>query len=426
VWPACARTAVKQHLQLGKMLAVSGSSILYSATRDQKSTQRANDISTLRVMHHEFIWLPMNEVTEHQTPDDGDAPWLKPQVQYCGRGVSENPHNRFENKSHERGPDWSSEDDPAPHTTVLWDDSKSIIAEHNSPDVPFSASINPYRGCEHGCIYCYARPYHEYLGFSAGLDFESKLLAKKNAALLLRQELSHPSWTPQVVVMSNVTDCYQPIERELRLTRACLEVLAEFRNPVGIISKNKLVTRDIDLFTRMNAYHGIAITITVTSLRPEIARDLEPRASNPAARLAAIQQLSAAGIPVAVNIAPVIPGLTDQEIPAIMRAVAEAGARSVNYTIVRLPHGVADLFSAWLDRVAPAAKNKILHRIEHLREGKLHDSQFHRRMVGTGIFAEQIRSLFELHRRRNGLSDDYPTLSTDSFRSPFGKQETIF
>jgi DNA repair photolyase len=361
-----------------------------------------------------------------QPQDDGDIPWIKPSVHYHGRGTADNPRNRFETTTHEPGPDWDVADDPSPHTSILWDETKSIISEHNSPDVPFSASINPYRGCEHGCIYCYARPYHEYLGFSAGLDFESKLLAKKNAALLLRQELSHPSWKPQVVVMSNVTDCYQPIERDLRLTRACLEVLAEFQSPVGLITKNKLITRDIDLFTRMHAYGGIAITITVTSLRPELARELEPRASNPAARLAAIQQLSAAGIPVAVNIAPVIPGLTDEEIPAIMRAVAAAGARSVNYTIVRLPHGVADLFSAWLDRVAPAAKNKILHRIEHLREGKLHDSQFHRRMVGTGIFAEQIRSLFELHRRRNGLSDHYPTLSTASFRSPFGKQETIF
>jgi DNA repair photolyase len=309
---------------------------------------------------------------------------------------------------------------------VFEDNAKSLITTQDSPDVPFNASLNPYRGCEHGCIYCYARPYHEYLGYSAGLDFESKLLAKRNAAALLRGELSSPKWVPQVLAISGVTDCYQPIERRLRLTRACLEVLAEFRNPVAMITKNRLITRDIDLFRRMTAYQGVSVTVTVTSLNPSLAKDLEPRASVPAARLQAIRELAQAGIPVGVNVAPIIPGLTDHEIPSILAAAAEAGATRANYTIVRLPHGVADLFSAWLDRVAPDQKNKILHRIESMRDGKLNDTQFGRRMVGTGIFAEQIASMFDLARRRVGMTDHHQELSTAAFRSPFGKQQTIF
>ncbi len=355
-----------------------------------------------------------------------EPPDIMPTISHRGRGVSSNPRNRFESQALVPGPDWDPAEDPSPKTVIFEDDAKSLITRQTSPDVPFNASLNPYRGCEHGCVYCYARPYHEFLGYSAGLDFETKILAKRNAAELLRKALSAPNWQAELLAMSGVTDCYQPVERRLRLTRACLEVLAEFRNPVALITKNKLITRDIDLFRRLHAFDGVAVTITVTSLVPEIARTLEPRASAPHARLQAIRELSDAGIPVGVNIAPVIPGLTDHEIPAILQAVAEAGATRANYTIVRLPHGVADLFSAWLEHIAPHAKNKILHRIAAMRDGKLHDSQFGRRMVGTGIFAEQINTMFEIAKRRAGLSDDYPTLNTTAFRSPFGKQETIF
>ncbi len=358
--------------------------------------------------------------------EQNDPPEFMPHIHHHGRGVSVNPRNRFESLALKPGPDWDPQEDPAPDTVVFEDDAKSLISKQDSPDVPFTASLNPYRGCEHGCIYCYARPYHEYLGFSAGLDFETKLLAKRNAAALLRKELSAPSWTPQVLAMSGVTDCYQPIERHLRLTRACLEVLAEFRNPVALISKNRLITRDIDLFKRLADFSGVSVTITVTSLNADLARDLEPRASVPAARLQAIRELAGAGIPVGVNVAPIIPGLTDHEIPTILQAAAEAGANYANYTIVRLPHGVADLFSDWLNRVAPSAKNKILHRIESMRDGKLNDTRFGHRMTGNGIFAEQIANMFDLARRRAGISTDFPTLSTSAFRSPFGKQEMIF
>jgi DNA repair photolyase len=355
-----------------------------------------------------------------------ELPDVLPMIHHHGRGVSANPRNRFESLALVPGPDWDPNEDPSPETVVFEDDAKSLITKQDSPDVPFNASLNPYRGCEHGCIYCYARPYHEYLGFSAGLDFETKLLAKRNAAELLRRELSRPSWKPQVLAVSGVTDCYQPIERHLRLTRACLEVLAEFRNPVALITKNRLITRDIDLFKRLAEFQGVSVTITVTSLNPDLARDLEPRASAPAARLQAIRELAQAGIPVGVNVAPIIPGLTDHEMPAILKAAAAAGATHAGYTIVRLPHGVADLFSAWLDRVAPAAKNKILHRIESMRDGKLNDSRFGHRMTGNGIFAEQTATMFDLARRRAGISEDFPLLSTNAFRSPFGRQETIF
>jgi len=343
-----------------------------------------------------------------------------------GRGVSDNPRNRFESRELIPGPDWDPTDDPSPETVVFEDDSKSLITTQDSPDIPFSASLNPYRGCEHGCVYCYARPYHEYLGFSAGLDFETKLLAKRNAAELLRRELSAPAWTPKVLAVSGVTDCYQPIERRLRLTRACVEVLAEFRNPVSFITKNRLITRDIDLFRRLHEHRAVCVTITVTTLRPDLARELEPRASVPAARLAAIRELADAGIPVGVNVAPIIPGLTDSEIPAILAAAAKAGATHAGYTIVRLPHGVAELFSTWLDRVMPDSKNKILHRIESMRGGKLNDPRFGTRMSGEGVFADQIAQMFDLGRRRAGIPGEHPELSTAAFRSPHGKQLSLF
>ena len=223
-------------------------------------------------------------------------------------------------------------------TQFFKDHSKTVIARNDSPDVGFSASLNPYRGCEHGCIYCYARPTHEYLGFSAGLDFESKIMVKEDAPELLRAELLSPKWQPQVIFMSGVTDCYQPVERKLKLTRRCLEVLAEFRNPVFIITKNRLVTRDIDLLSELARHQAAAVWLSITTLDPELRKVMEPRTSPPAARLAAIRELAQAGIPVGVNVAPVIPGLTDHEMPAILQAAAEAGATAAGYTVVRLPY----------------------------------------------------------------------------------------
>ena len=342
-------------------------------------------------------------------------------VQVHGRAATGNPANRFEKLHVEFEPhDLASldEDRPARRTDFFRDGSKTIITRNNSPDVGFETSVNPYRGCEHGCIYCYARPTHEYLGFSAGLDFESKIMVKKNAPELLESELSSPKWKPQVVVMSGVTDPYQPVERKLKLTRRCLEVLARFRNPVAIITKNHLVTRDADILRELAANDAAAVNISVTSLDPKLQRVLEPRTSAPRSRLDAIAHLHAEGIPVGVMVAPIIPGLTDHEVPAILKACAEAGAQFAGYTVVRLPWAVAPLFERWLDEHFPDRKEKILGRIRHLRGGeKLNQSQWHSRMTGDGIFAEQISSLFEVGCRRAGIGAR-PTLSTAAFRRP--------
>src|SRR5215469_13028260 len=254
-----------------------------------------------------------------------------------GRGTASNPGNRFESLSYVRS-EWDSPDDPQSQTVFLKDTTRSIINYNDSPDVGFDASINPYRGCEHGCIYCFARPNHEYLGFSAGLDFETKILVKEDAAELLRLELSARSWKPQVIAISGVTDAFQPVERRLQITRRCLEVLARFRNPVVIITKNELVTRDIDLLSELARYNAALVFVSVTSLDNDLARELEPRASQPQRRLAAIEQLAAAGIPVGCLVAPVIPGLTDHEMPAILAAVATAGAKLAGYVPLRPPY----------------------------------------------------------------------------------------
>jgi len=339
-----------------------------------------------------------------------------------GRGASWSPANRFEKLHVDLTDvdvvdfDRTQEERPRPVTQYLRDGSRSIITRNNSPDVGFETSVNPYRGCEHGCIYCYARPTHEYLGFSAGLDFESKIVVKMNAAELLRAELESPRWKPQTLVMSGVTDPYQPIERKLRITRSCLEVLAEFRNPVAIITKNRLVTRDIDLLRDIASYNAIAVNISVTSLDPKLQRVLEPRTSPPTARLETIKQLRATGIPAGVMVAPIIPGLTDHEVPKILEACAGAGAQFAGYTIVRLPWAVAPLFEHWLDEHFPDRKEKVLGRIRHLRgNDRLNNSQWHTRMIGEGVFAEQIASLFEVGCRRAGIGAR-PKLSTAAFR----------
>src|SRR5438067_4260461 len=338
-----------------------------------------------------------------------------------GRGASWSPANRFEKLHVDLTDvdvvdfDLTQEERPRPVTQYLRDGSRSIITRNNSPDVGFETSVNPYRGCEHGCIYCYARPTHEYLGFSAGLDFESKIVVKMNAAELLRAELESPRWKPQTLVLSGVTDPYQPIERKLRITRSCLEVLAKFRNPVAIITKNRLVARDIDLLCSLAADNAVAVNISVTSLDSNLQRVLEPRTSSPQARLDAIRQLRGAGIPTGVMVAPIIPGLTDHEVPRILDSCAKAGAQFAGYTIVRLPWAVAPLFEHWLEEHFPDRKEKVLGRIRHLRGERLNNSQWHTRMTGEGIFAEQIASLFRIGCHRAGIGGR-PTLSTESFR----------
>ncbi len=336
-----------------------------------------------------------------------------------GRGASHNPANRFEALHLEPDPEDENDPERPKRQTIYYRDfTRSIIAHNDSPDVGFESSVNPYRGCEHGCIYCYARPTHEFLGFSAGLDFESRIMVKENAAELLTTELSKPRWKPQTLVMSGVTDPYQPVERRLQITRRCLEVLARFRNPVGIITKNHLVTRDIDLLGELAAHEAAAVNISITSLDPKLQQVLEPRTSTPRARLDAIRQLRAAGVPVGVMTAPIIPGLTDHEVPAILAAAAEAGAQFAGYTVVRLPYAVAPLFERWLEEHFPDRKEKVLGRIRHLRGGeKLNDPRFKTRMGGEGIFAEQIRGLFEAGCKRAGIGER-PHLSTAAFLRP--------
>jgi DNA repair photolyase len=348
------------------------------------------------------------------------------QVISAHRGAAENPPNRFEKIHLERDEDWNPEEDPLPRTQFLKDSSKSIIAYNDSPDIGFEASVNPYRGCEHGCIYCYARPFHEYLGFSSGLDFESKIMVKENAPKLLREELSSPKWKPQVIAMSGVTDCYQPIERKLKLTRGCLEVLAEFRNPVGIVTKNFLVTRDIDLLAELARHNAAAVYISITTLDTELRKIMEPRTSPPAARLEAIRRLAEAGVHVGVLMAPIIPGLTDHEIPAVLEAAAKAGAKSAGHVTLRLPHAVAPLFEQWLQTHFPDRKEKVLNRLRAMRGGKLYDSQFGQRMRGEGIFADQIDQLFEVARRKAGIAERGGNLSTEAFRRPGGAQLQLF
>jgi DNA repair photolyase len=342
-----------------------------------------------------------------------------------GRGAGTNPAGRFEPLSYARDPE-NEEDGPGPATRFFKDAPRSIITTNDSPDVGFEASINPYRGCEHGCIYCYARPTHEYMGFSAGLDFETKIMVKQNAPDLLRQELSSPRWKPKVLAMSGVTDAYQPGERKWKLTRQCLEVLAEFRNPVAIVTKNFLVTRDADILGNMARDQAAAVFLSVTSLDETLCRRMEPRTSRPRHRLEAIETLSKAGVPVGVLVAPVVPGLTDHEIPAIVQAAARAGATFAGYGLLRLPFGVKDLFQEWLDRHFPDRKQKVLHRIQSLRGGKLNNSEFGSRMRGQGIFAEQIRGLFKMACRKAGIPPKGPSLSTAAFQRPGEKQLFLF
>jgi DNA repair photolyase len=343
-----------------------------------------------------------------------------------GRGPLINPPNRFERLHVEPDLDAPIEEQPHPQTHFYDDATESILAKNESPDVPFSYGLNVYRGCEHGCAYCFARPYHEYLGWSSGIDFETKILVKKRAPELLRRELSSSKWQPQVVVMSGATDCYQPAERHFRLTRKCLEVFAEFRNPIGIITKNFLITRDVDLLAELAQYQAVAVHITITTLDAELAGRLEPRAARPEHRLRAIRQLADAGVPVGVMVGPVIPGLTDHEMPSILDAAAKAGATRGSYVLLRLPYAVKDVFTHWLDTHAPTKKERVLARVRELRGGKLYDSDWGARMRGEGIFAEQMQNLFTIASRRAGLNRTLLELSAAHFRHPGGTQLQLF
>lgn len=352
-----------------------------------------------------------------------------------GRGAHMNPPNRFEPLILTPDPDYlaalASDPDadatsPHPRTQFFIDGTESLLTKNDSPDIPFSVGLNPYRGCEHGCAYCFARPYHEYLGWSSGLDFETKIMVKTRAPTLLRAELSSPKWEPQNIAMSGVTDCYQPAERHFRVTRGCLEVCAEFRQPISIVTKNALVTRDRDLLAELARHQATAVYVSITTLDTELAGKLEPRASRPAARLRAIRELTAAGIPTGVMVAPILPGLTDHEMPAILDAAAAAGATRAGYVVLRLPHAVKDVFLQWLDDHAPTKKARILDRIREIRGGQLNVSEWGTRLKGEGIFADQIRDLFRVTTRRAGLNQERHPLSTAAFRRPGGEQLSLF
>ncbi|WP_234824090.1 PA0069 family radical SAM protein [Bremerella cremea] len=349
---------------------------------------------------------------------------MEPTRKAIGRGTSDNPTNRFELLSVAQ--DWEHLDQTDAEefaslkvpTEYFADVTQSLITKNDSPDISFTYSLNPYRGCAHGCSYCYARPYHEFLGLSSGLDFETKIMVKREAPRLFREFLKKRTWQCEVIAMSGVTDCYQPAERQFEVTRGCLEVALEARQPLGVITKNALILRDLDLLGEMARRKLVCANISVTSLDQKLARTMEPRTSSPAARLNVIEKLTAAGIPVNVMVAPVIPGLNDAEVPAILKAVAERGAIGAAYTLLRLPHAVKDIFISWLNEHLPEHADRVRSRVEACRGGQLYDSTWGSRMRGQGIIAEAIAKSFAVFREKHGLSRHKITLDTTSFRVP--------
>ncbi|MGH6947903.1 MAG: PA0069 family radical SAM protein [Kiloniellales bacterium] len=341
-----------------------------------------------------------------------------------GRGAVSNRSGRYEAQQRVAVDDgWSREPDPddaAPPlaTSVLTDSTRSIIARNRSPDVPFDRSINPYRGCEHGCVYCFARPSHAWLGFSPGLDFESKFLVKPEAAKLLRAELGKAGYRPAAIALGSNTDPYQPLERRLEITRRILEVLAEARHPLIIVTKSNLVLRDLDLLSEMAKLNLVQVLLSVTTLDRKLARLMEPRAPTPARRLEAIAGLSAAGVPAGVLAAPMIPAVNDAELEAILEACAEAGAESAGYVLLRLPLEIKELFDEWLEAHFPDRKAKVLHLVEETRSGKLYDSTYGKRMRGEGVYAELLAARFKRALARLGLDRGRRTLASHHFRKP--------
>ncbi len=341
-----------------------------------------------------------------------------------GRGGTARPPNRFEKTVREddfsafEGDDEFLEELRTVPTEFLVDSTQAIISENDSPDIFFRYSLNPYRGCEHGCAYCYARPTHEYLGFNAGIDFESKIVVKDRAPELFRDWLARDRYQPEPIMFSGVTDCYQPAERKFELTRRCLEVASEAGQPVCIVTKNALVVRDLDILSSMAKRNLVHVAISLTSLDPEFTATLEPRTSRPPARLRAMRALSEAGVPVIAMTAPIIPGLNDSEIPKLLEAARDQGASGAAYVLLRLPITVKPVFLDWLQRVCPTKKDRIVHLIQSTRQGKLNSAEFGKRMRGEGLVAEQIRQTFTVFRRKFGLDGPRRELSLEHFRPP--------
>ncbi|HTS54577.1 MAG TPA: PA0069 family radical SAM protein [Burkholderiales bacterium] len=347
---------------------------------------------------------------------------------YKGRGATLNLEGRFESVQREAFDDgWGAalEEEPGrPKTTVTPERAKSIISRNDSPDIPFASSINPYRGCEHGCIYCYARPSHAYLDLSPGLDFETRLFAKVNAAELLRDALAKPGYRCESITIGANTDPYQPIEREWRITRQVLEVLAQCEHPVAIITKNALVERDLDLLAPMAEKRLAQVYVSVTTLDHDVARRMEPRASAPRRRLDAIGCLSRAGVPTGVMVAPIVPFLTDDAMESVLEAAAEAGAASAGYIVMRLPWELKGLFKDWLDHHYPLKAAHVMSRVRQLRGGKENDPNFGTRLRGTGLLAELLRKRFENACRRLGLETRRRVdIDTSRFKRPQARQQ---
>lgn len=351
----------------------------------------------------------------------------KPLPLLQGRGANFNPVNRFEKLEVEPDPELYDE---APEldvqTEYYLDHTKDILAKNNSPDIPFTYGVNPYRGCEHGCLYCYARPTHEYFGLSAGLDFETKILIKSAAPELLAKKLRSKNWQPQVIALSGNTDCYQPVEKKLEITRRCLEVFLHYRNPVGIITKNALILRDLDILQELAKYNLVFATISVTTLDNGLGRRMEPRTSSPQKRLQALEHLSAAGIPTGVNVAPVIPGLTDHEMPEILKESATRGVTRAGYIMLRLPYAVKEIFFNWLQQHYPGRAQKILHAVQDTRAGRLNDPCFGSRMRGEGPRAEAIDNLFRINCNKYVLNSERVALTTAAFRRAGSRQGELF
>ena len=350
-----------------------------------------------------------------------------------GRGAISNPDGRYEPLSRERIEDgwWRDDDLPPLATTVTNETCRSVISRNTSPDVPFDRSINPYRGCEHGCVYCFARPTHAYLGLSPGLDFETKLFAKPEAPRLLAAELSKPGYQPRPIMLGANTDPYQPIERKRRITRGILEVLAEFRHPVAIATKSALVVRDLDILAPMAERRLVSVGLSITSLDPHLARVMEPRASTPSRRLAAVRALSEAGVPVAVMTAPLIPFVNDHELERILEAAAGAGASGASYVLLRLPLELKELFGGWLEAHFPDRAARVLGRMRDCRDGQLYVADWGTRMQGTGEYSKLLAQRFALACRRLGLNRGSPaarSLDCSQFRAPpkAGDQMSLF
>jgi DNA repair photolyase len=357
--------------------------------------------------------------------DEPDAQYpVAPPAPLKGRGAVTNLQGRYERDQREAVDDgWCSADgdDPRPSlkTQVFEEQAKSILTRNASPDIPFSVSLNPYRGCEHGCIYCFARPTHSYLGLSPGLDFESRIYAKVNAPALLRRELSKRSYSPEPIALGVNTDAYQPVERELMLTRRVIEILHDYGHPFAAITKSSLIERDIDLLAPMAARGQVMAAVTITTLDSDIARTLEPRAATPARRLRTIRELSAAGIPVGVSIAPVIPFVTEPDLERVLEACAEAGASSASYIVLRLPWEVAPLFKDWLAAHFPQRAERVMARVRDMRGGKDYDSSFAHRMKGEGAWADLLKQRFDKAVKRLGLNARrHGILDMSHFRRP--------